>query len=255
MSKNPVLASHAKEWFRRVRTNSQLPSAAMMRILVADDDERLAELVRKYLENAGFAVLVAHDGRTALDLARGRKPDLVVLDLQMPEVDGWDVCRILRAESDVPIIMLTARATESDMLLGLDLGADDYITKPFSPKEVVARVRTVLRRSGNSAAVAPQMWSIGKLEVDAHRHEARLEGQDLGVTPREFAVLQVLAANPGKAFSRSQLVSGAFGFDYDGMERTVDAHVRSLRKKLGDDSADPTYIETVYGVGYRMIDR
>lgn len=228
----------------------------MKRILVADDDKRLADLVRRYLENAGFSVTVAHDGRKALDIARGRQPDLVILDLMMPELDGWDVCRILRAESDVPIIMLTARSTEDDMLLGLDLGADDYITKPFSPREVVARVRTVLRRSGAGEGEPERMiWSIGKLEVDAHRHEARLEGDYLDVTPREFAVLRVLAAAPGKAFSRSELISEAFGFDYDGMERTVDAYIRSLRKKLDDDSEQPAYIETVYGVGYRMIDR
>ena len=228
----------------------------MKRILVADDDKRLADLVRRYLENGGFSVTVAHDGRKALDIARGRQPDLVILDLMMPELDGWDVCRILRAESDVPIIMLTARSTEDDMLLGLDLGADDYITKPFSPREVVARVRTVLRRSGAGEGEPERMiWSIGKLEVDAHRHEARLEGDYLDVTPREFAVLRVLAAAPGKAFSRSELISEAFGFDYDGMERTVDAYIRSLRKKLDDDSEQPAYIETVYGVGYRMIDR
>lgn len=226
----------------------------MKRILVADDDGRLADLVRRYLENAGYSVLVAHDGRKALDIARGREPDLVILDLMMPELDGWDVCRILRAESDVPIIILTARSTEDDMLLGLDLGADDYITKPFSPREVVARVRTVLRRGGGGEPER-MLWSIRKLEVDAHRHEARLDGDDLDVTPREFAVLRVLASAPGKAFNRSELVGEAFGFDYEGMERTVDAHVRSLRKKLGDDPDDPTYIETVYGVGYRMIDR
>ncbi len=226
----------------------------MKRILVADDDKRLADLVRRYLENAGYSVSVAHDGRKALDIARGRQPDLVILDLMMPELDGWDVCRILRSESDVPIIMLTARSTEDDMLLGLDLGADDYINKPFSPREVVARVRTVLRRSGGGGEPEQLVWSIGKLEVDARRHQARIEGEDLDLTPREFAVLRVFAAAPGKAFSRSELVGEAFGFDYDGMERTVDAHVRSLRKKLGDDADEPTYIETVYGVGYRMID-
>lgn len=227
----------------------------MKRILVADDDQRLADLLRRYLENAGYAVIVAHDGRKALELARGRQPDLILLDLMMPELDGWDVCRILRAESDIAIIMITARATENDTLLGLDLGADDYIVKPFSPKEVVARVRTVLRRGSALTAAEPELWMVGKLSVDARRHEANLDGRVLDLTPREFSILKVFAANPGRAFSRAELVAAAFGFEYDGMDRTVDAHIRSLRNKLGDSSADPTYVETVYGVGYRMIDR
>ncbi len=226
----------------------------MKRIVVADDDERLADLVRRYLENEGYAVLVAHDGRKALELVRGRKPDLLLLDLNMPEVDGWDVCRIVRAESDLPIIMMTARATTDDTLLGLDLGADDYITKPFSPKEVVARVRTVLRRGRVVEDDGPDLLTFGELEVDVRRHEVRLGGKSADVTAREFAVLKVLAADAGKAFSRAELVAAAFGFDYDGMDRTVDVHIRSLRKKIGDDSANPTYIETVYGVGYRMIE-
>ena len=225
------------------------------RILVVDDDPRLADLVRRYLEIEGYLVLVAHDGRKALELIRGRTPDLVLLDLMLPGVDGWDICRIVRAESDIPIILVTARSTEEDTLLGLDLGADDYITKPFSPREVVARVRTVLRRAAHSVPDAPAVFSIGKLVVDTRRHVVELDGDPVPATPRELAVLATLAAEPGRAFTRQALVAEAFGFGNDVMVRTIDAHVRSLRRKLGDDPTDPTYIETVYGVGYRMIDR
>lgn len=225
------------------------------RILVVDDDQRLADLVRRYLEIEGYAVLVAHDGRKALELIRGRQPDLVLLDLMLPGVDGWDICRIVRAESDTPVILVTARSTEEDTLLGLDLGADDYITKPFSPREVVARVRAVLRRAAATTSEQPAVFSIGKLAVDTRRHTVELDGEPIPVTPRELAVLATLAAEPGRAFTRQALVAEAFGYDHDVMARTVDAHVRSLRRKLGDDPADPTYIETVYGIGYRMIDR
>lgn len=224
------------------------------RILVADDDERLADLVRRYLEIEGYQVLVAHDGAKALELARGRTPDLVVLDLQMPEIDGWDVCRILRAESDIPIIMLTAQSTERDVLLGLELGADDYIAKPFSPKEVVARVRTVLRRTGRPEAIEVSEVEVADLVVDLSRREVRRGSTVVELTKREFDVLVVLATNPGRAFSRAALVSEAFGFDYEGTSRTVDAHVRNLRKKLGDNPDNPRYVETVYAVGYRLVE-
>ncbi len=222
------------------------------RILVAEDDPKQAELIKLYLEREGYAVAITNDGRAALEEARRLAPDLVLLDVMMPRVDGLDVCRILRYESDVPIVMLTARSTEDDMLLGLDLGADDYITKPFSPRELVARLRTVLRRS--TTTDSPQRLTVGELVVDTARHEAERDSRRLDCTPKEFAILAALAAAPGRAFTRMQLLEAAFGFDYEGLERTVDVHVANLRKKLEDDAADPQYLLTVYGVGYKMND-
>ena len=222
------------------------------RILVAEDDPKQADLIRRYLEREGHAVAVVHDGRSAIDEARRREPDLVVLDVMMPRVDGLDVCRILRYESDIPIIMLTARSTEDDMLLGLDLGADDYITKPYSPRELVARVRTILRRSGRDAV--DHRLAIGDIVVDTARHEVTRGGQHVDCTPKEFAILAAMAASPGRAFTRLQLLEEAFGFDYDGLERTVDVHIANLRKKLEPDPAAPTHLLTVYGVGYKLND-
>ena len=223
------------------------------RIVVAEDDPKQAELLRLYLEREGFAVVVVDDGRKALDQIRRRRPDLAVLDIMMPVVDGLDVCRILRYESDIPIIFVTARSTEDDMLLGLDLGADDYLTKPFSPRELVARVRSLLRRTRPLESTSNPM-EIGRLRVDAERHEVEVDGEPVAVTPKEFAILRALAASPGRVFGRTDLLEVAFGFDYEGLERTVDVHVANLRKKIEPDPADPTYLETVYGVGYRMAD-
>lgn len=222
------------------------------RILVVEDDERLADLVRRYLERDGHHVLVAHDGRRGLELARANRPDVVVLDLMLPVVDGWDVCRILRAESDVPIMMVTARTTEDDTLLGLDLGADDYLAKPFSPRELVARVRVLLRRAG--PPVADDVLVVGDLVVDRRRHEAHLAGTPLDLTPKEFALLEVLAADPGRAFRRTELWTALVGWDADRAPRTLDVHVLNLRRKLGDDPAAPRYVETVVGVGYRLVE-
>lgn len=222
------------------------------RILVAEDDPKQADLIRRYLEREGYAVVVTHDGRAALEEARRRAPDLVLLDVMMPRVDGLDVCRILRYESEVPIVMLTARSTEDDMLLGLDLGADDYIAKPYSPRELVARIRTILRRSAGRAAT--ERLSVGELVVDTGRHEAALGGEHIDCTPKEFAILAALVRSPGRAFTRLQLLEEAFGFDYEGLERTVDVHVANLRKKLEPDPANPTYLLTVYGVGYKCAD-
>jgi DNA-binding response OmpR family regulator len=222
------------------------------RILIVDDDRKTAELLRLYLEREGYAVLLAHDGRAALELARQRSPDLLVLDLMLPMVDGLDVCRILRAETRVPIIMLTARTTEDDKLLGLDLGADDYITKPFSPREVVARVRAVLRRAGEAQERGPTSAQIGELAVDFVSHTARLRGAALHLTPKEFKLLEILLRHPGRAFSRLELLEQVFGFDYEGLERTVDVHVMNLRRKIERDPAQPTYVLTVYGVGYKF---
>lgn len=224
----------------------------MQRILIAEDDHKQADLIRLYLEQAGYSVLVAHDGRQAIELARQRRPDLLLLDLMMPEVDGLDVCRILKQESDVPIVMVTARSTEDDVLFGLDLGADDYVTKPYSPRELVARVRALLRRSGSAAADADAVYGVGELLLDGVRHEVRMAGEPVAVTPGEFAVLAVLMREPGRAFSRADLLQEAFGFDYEGLDRTADVHIKNLRRKIERDAAEPSYIETVYGVGYRM---
>jgi DNA-binding response OmpR family regulator len=222
------------------------------KILIVDDDRKTVDLLRLYLEKDGYQVLTAHDGRQALELTRQRRPNLIVLDLMLPSVDGLDVCRILRAETDTPIIMLTARTTEDDKLLGLDLGADDYITKPFSPREVVARVRVVLRRAGAEREQEPAMVHFRQLTVDFVGHAARLRGEPLRLTPKEFKLLETLIKQPGRAWSRLDLLEQVFGFDYEGLERTVDVHVMNLRRKIEHDPARPEYIQTVYGVGYKF---
>ncbi len=220
-------------------------------ILVIDDEPRIAEICSDYLSAAGFNVLTAADGARGLALARKEKPDLVVLDLMLPEMDGLDVCRELRRESAVPIIMLTARVEESDKLVGLELGADDYLTKPFSPRELVARVRVVLRRG------APQTDVVraGALTLDRARYQARLsvaEGgvREVALTPTEFEILAALAAQPGRVFSRAQLLTVARGVAFESYERAIDSHIRNLRRKLEPGE----YIVTVHGVGYKFIE-
>jgi DNA-binding response OmpR family regulator len=221
-------------------------------ILVVDDDRKTVDLIRLYLEKDGYRVLVAHDGLKALEIARGRQPGLIILDLMLPLVDGLDVCQTLQAEFEIPIIMLTARTTEEDKLQGLDLGADDYVTKPFSPRELVARVRAVLRRTrAQKDTQAPEI-RFGDLVIDFLRHEARVGNQTVHLTPKEFTLLETLVGQPGRVFSRLELLEHAFGFDYEGFERTVDVHVMNLRKKIEPDPAQPTYIQTVYGLGYRF---
>ncbi|BCB80934.1 response regulator transcription factor [Phytohabitans flavus] len=222
------------------------------RILVAEDDPKQANLIRVYLEREGHSVLVVGDGRTALEQARVRRPDLVVLDVMMPQVDGLDVCRILRGESEVPILLLTARTTEDDMLLGLDVGADDYITKPYSPRELTARVRALLRRAGAVTAGNQAILKVGDLEIDPGRFEVRVGGRPIVLTAKEFGILEVLAGEPGRAFTRAQIIDRAFGFDHYVLERTVDAHVMNLRRKIEEDAAEPRYVQTVYGRGYRL---
>jgi DNA-binding response OmpR family regulator len=223
------------------------------RILVAEDDRKQAELIRRYLEREGHLTVVVYDGRAAIDEARRRSPDLLVLDVMMPKVDGLDVCRVLRADGDVPIIMLTARSTEDDLLLGLDLGADDYLTKPYNPRELVARVRTVLRRTRSRAE--GEVYRVGELEIDPVRHEVRLAGRLVEVTPAEFKILACLAASPGRAFTRQQLLEHAFGFDHYVFDRTIDVHVMNLRKKIEPAPTTPAYLKTVYGVGYKLADK
>ncbi|MEU8080411.1 response regulator transcription factor [Catellatospora citrea] len=222
------------------------------RILVADDDPKLVQVLRMYLEHEGHSVLTVADGRAALDQCRTRNPDLVVLDVMMPEVDGLDVCHILRRESAVPIILLTARSTENDILLGLDLGADDYITKPYSPRQLVARVRALLRRTGAVPAGPAGPIVVGDLVVDADSFEVRIAGRPVALTAKEFGILEVLATEPGRAFTRAQIIDRAFGFDQDVLERTVDVHVVNLRRKIEPDPGEPRYVQTVYGRGYRL---
>jgi DNA-binding response OmpR family regulator len=221
------------------------------RILVVDDDDKTVASVRLYLEHAGFEVATAGDGPSALKMARATPaPDLVVLDLMLPGLDGMEVCRRLREESAVPIIMLTARSSEEDRLVGLDLGADDYVVKPFSPRELAARVRAVLRRSLADADGPP--IRVGALVIDPAKHEVQLAGARVALTPREFRLLEVLAKAPGRVFTRAELVERAFGAESEALDRTIDAHVVNLRRKIEADPSRPTLVETVFGVGYRL---
>ena len=222
------------------------------RILVVDDHAKTVDSVRLYLEHAGFEVLAASDGERALALARATPPpDLVVLDVMLPGLSGLEVCRRLREESALPIILLTARSTEEDRLEGLDLGADDYVVKPFSPRELAARVRAVLRRAGPAPEGGAPL-RVGEIVVDPVRHQVTVRETAVALTPREFRLLEVLARAPGRAFTRAELVERAFGDDSEALERTIDAHVVNLRRKLEHDPARPSWIETVYGVGYRL---
>ena len=224
------------------------------RILVVDDDAKTVELVKLYLNRDGYRVLTAYDGVEALHLARESHPDLIVLDLMLPGIDGLEVCRTLRAESDVPIIMLTARTTEQDRLTGLDLGADDYVTKPFSPKELAARVRVVLRRlPGEMLQRGPAEIRHGDLIINFRKYEASLAGRPLNLTPIEFKLLGVLVREPGRVFTRGELIERALGYDFEGFDRTIDVHIRNLRRKLEPAPNYPRYIKTVYGVGYKFI--
>jgi DNA-binding response OmpR family regulator len=223
-------------------------------ILVVDDEARIVKLVRDYLERAGFDVIVARDGETALTLARVEQPDLIVLDLMLPGVDGLDVCRRLRQASAVPIIMLTARVEEADRIVGLELGADDYITKPFSPRELVARVRATLRRANGQMGPAA-ILRAGDVELDTASLMAIVAGQPVDLTPTEFQLLATLIRQPGRIFSREQLLEAVHGVAFDGYDRSVDSHVKNIRRKIEPDPRKPRYIQTVYGVGYRFIDR
>jgi DNA-binding response OmpR family regulator len=224
------------------------------RVLVVDDDVKTVELVKLYLNRDGYKVLTAYDGFEALRLARESHPDLIVLDLMLPGIDGLAVCRTLRTESDVPIIMLTAKTTEQDRLIGLDLGADDYVTKPFSPKELAARVRAVLRRLPDEALRrGPEKIKHGELTVNFVKYEASLAGRPLNLTPIEFKLLGVLTKEPEKVFSRAQLIERVFGYDFEGFDRTIDVHILNLRRKLEPDPSHPRYIKTVYGAGYKFV--
>jgi two-component system alkaline phosphatase synthesis response regulator PhoP len=222
-------------------------------ILVVDDEFKIVKLAQDYLERGGFRVLAAGDGKTALAAARHERPDLIVLDLNLPGMDGLDVCRMLRRESEVPIIMLTARVDEVDRLIGLELGADDYISKPFSPRELVARVRTVLRRV-RGGVHQPGVIRAGDLEIDLRGHRVARAGEPVRLSRTEFNLLAVLAQHPGQTFTRGQLLDRIHGIAYEGFDRSIDAHVKNLRRKLEVDPSEPNYVFTVYGIGYRFTD-
>lgn len=224
------------------------------RILVVDDDKEIVRILRAYLQQAGYTVLTAYDGETALHIIRSDRPDLVVLDLMLPDRDGWSITRVVRADESLaatPIIMLTARVESSDRVLGLNLGADDYVPKPFDPHEVVARVRAVLRRAQDGPAL-PHIIQIGNLHMDIDRHEVTVDGRSVELTPTEFDLLKKLMESPGHAFTRLALIEQGLGYSYEGVERTLDSHIRNLRRKIEPDPANPVYIKTVFGVGYRM---
>ena len=222
------------------------------KVLVVDDDVKTVELVKLYLKRDGYRVITAYEGKEALHLARETHPDLIVLDLMLPGIDGLEICRTLRKESDVPIIMLTAMTTDEDRLTGLDLGADDYVTKPFSPRELAARVRAVLRRIPGERG--PDKISHGDLTVDFLKREALFNGRTLKLTPIEFKLLGAMVKEPGRVFSRAQIIEKALGYDFDGFDRTIDVHILKLRRKLEPNPSHPKYIKTIYGAGYKLME-
>jgi two-component system alkaline phosphatase synthesis response regulator PhoP len=225
----------------------------MKTILVVDDEPKITNLVRDYLVRAGFEVLAARDGREALAAARECKPDLLIVDLGLPDIDGLDVTHTLRKESSVPVIILTARDEETDKILGLELGADDYVTKPFSPKELVARVRAVLRRIEISReGAAADVLQAGDLRIDLARHEVRVRERSVDLTATEFELLAVMARQPGRVFTRAQLLDAIHGVSFESFERAIDSHIKNLRRKIEPDPSDPVHLIMVYGVGYKL---
>ena len=220
-------------------------------ILVVDDEERLVSLLEAYLSQDGFRVVTARNGRDALFIARDEKPDLIILDIMMPEMDGYDFMRLHRKERNTPIILLTAKVEEDDKVVGLELGADDYVTKPFRPRELTARVRSVLRRTGQSEPIA-DVLRVGDITVDRERHNVQVNESYVDLTPSEFDLLAALVSAPGKTYSRLELLDRIQGTAYEGYERTIDVHIKNLRSKIEPDPRTPQYIETVYGVGYRL---
>ena len=225
----------------------------MKRVLVVEDEIKIARLVRDYLHQAGFDVLEAVDGPSALALARAEKPDMIVLDLGLPGMDGLDVTRELRASSSVPIIMLTARSEETDRIVGLELGADDYVTKPFSPKELLARIRTVLRRA-DATIGGGEIVRAGPVEIDRPKRRVTVDGRRIELTASEFDLLLVLARKPGRIFTRAQLLDAVHGVSFESYERSVDAHIKNVRRKIESDPRRPKFVLTVYGVGYKFTD-
>jgi len=228
----------------------------MKTILVVDDEPKITQLVRDYLERAGFGVLVAYDGKKALSLAKTEKPDMIILDLGLPQLDGLDFTREFRKTSNAPIIMLTARAEETDKLIGLELGADDYMTKPFSPKELVARVRVVFRRMENVASANTEIIRVADITLDVPRMRVSAEKREIEeLTPTEFELMSTLARQPGRVFTRAQLLDAIHGVAFESYERAIDAHIKNIRRKLEVKASEPQYILTVYGVGYKFVDK
>lgn len=223
-------------------------------ILIVDDEPGIVRLISMYLEREGFQAVTARGGAEALELMTRRSPALVVLDIMLPDIDGWEVCREIRRTSDVPIIMLTAREGDEDKIVGLELGADDYVTKPFVPRELVARVKAILRRSTRAAVPeqAETLLDFGELTIDTAKRDVRLKGEQITLRAKEYDLLVELARRPGVVFSREKLLQDVWGYDFFGDSGTIDVHVRRLRAKLNDNSTNPTYIETVWGVGYRL---
>jgi two-component system alkaline phosphatase synthesis response regulator PhoP len=227
----------------------------VQRILIVDDDHSIVKVVRGYLAQAGYEVLTAFDGETALHCLRRDKPDLLILDLMLPDRDGWDLTRLIRSDTclaNLPIIMLTARIEDTDKIVGLELGADDYVTKPFNPREVVARVRALLRRS--ELGHVRQNLQTGNLQLDLDHHELRVKGSPIELTPTEFKLLQLFMENPGHTYTREELLEKSVGYAYEGMGRTLDTHIRNLRRKIEDDPSHPQYIQTVHSIGYRFVE-
>jgi DNA-binding response OmpR family regulator len=224
----------------------------MVKILVVDDELKIARLVRDYLTEAGFSVVTASDGEAAVSLARSEKPDLVVLDLGLPKMDGLDVTRTLRSFTSIPIVMLTARSDETDRIIGLELGADDYIVKPFSPRELVARVKAVLRRT--TGQVRSEVTRVQNLEIDLSNRDVRRDGEPIDLTTTEFDLLAALTSPAGRVFTRAQLLDSLRGVSFESYERAIDSHIKNLRRKLEPDPGSPRYVQTVYGVGYRFND-
>jgi two-component system OmpR family response regulator len=223
----------------------------MKKILVVDDEKKIVEIIKAYLERESYQVIAAYNGREALDMAQKQHPDLIILDLMLPEISGWDVCRSIRKESEVPIIMLTARDEVTDKIVGLEMGADDYVTKPFDPKELISRVRAILRRVAPSSSTKG-IIKLTDLSIDTEKRQVRRKDIVIDLTPNEFELLRVMSENPGRVFSRMQLLDQVQGDAYEGYERTIDSHIKNLRKKIEPDPEHPRYVITVYGVGYKM---
>ena len=222
-------------------------------VLIVDDDKKILELLKAYFIKDSFTVLTSSDGNEAVLEIKRHKPDIVILDLMLPGIDGFEVLKRVRKDSNVPIIMLTARDEETDKLIGLEIGADDYIAKPFSPKEVVARAKVVLRRVKAGGQDVPQELKIGEITVDLKKHEVTKGGQKIDLTPIEFKIFEFLCQNSGQVFSRLQLIEKVLGYEFEGYERTVDAHIKNIRKKIEANSQKPEYLVTVFGVGYKLI--
>jgi DNA-binding response OmpR family regulator len=220
-------------------------------VLLVDDDEKLVQLLKTYFEKEGFITYAAYDGLQAIQLVREKKPSIMVLDIMLPEMDGWDVCRKIRRENEVPIIMLTAREEESDRLIGLEIGADDYVTKPFSPKEVVARAKVILRRM-NQEFVKKVPLQIGNIYIDLERHQVSQNGEMIELTATEFKILELFVTHAGRVFTRLQIVEQTQGDSFEGYDRTIDVHIKNLRRKLEANTKEPRYILTIYGVGYKF---